>query len=103
MITCKRFRVEVYRCPPGNFHVAVQPVEYLGREEFKAWMRLCKRNFMALTSRKPWVFENAFNSYTDAVLFVKSLCRQLGELAFFDRTKAQVQLATPKEENGNAM
>jgi len=60
------------------------------------------RCIMALASRKPWTFENAFNSYTDAVLFAKSLCRQLGELAFFDGTKAQVQLAAPKEENGNA-
>lgn len=97
MIACKRFRIEVYRCPSNNFHVTAQPTEYLGKEDFKVWVRLCRRNFMTLTSRKPWTFENVFANHEDAVLFAKNLCRQLGELAFFDRTKAQMHLVTPKE------
>jgi hypothetical protein len=31
-------------------------------------------------------------------LFAKSLARQLGEAAFFDRTKGMVMVVAPKEE-----
>ena len=97
-IECRKFRVELWRCQSGGFHVSVQPIEYLGKEEFKRWIRLCKRNFMTLASRQPWRFENAFSQYQDATLFAKALARQLGECAFFDRSKGQLTLVTPKEE-----
>jgi hypothetical protein len=73
-------------------------LEYLGKGEFKTWVKLCKSNFMVLTCQKPWRFENAFALYQDAVLFAKSLVRQLGEAAFFDRTKGMVMVVAPKEE-----
>ena len=98
MIECKRFRIELWRCQSGGFHVSVQPLEYLGREEFKRWTRLCKRNFMVLTSQRPWRFENSFSQHQDALLFAKSLARQLGECAYFDRSKGQLQIVAPREE-----
>jgi len=98
MIRCKRYRIELCRCQNGGFHVSVTPLEYLGEGEFKAWVKLCKSNFMVLTCQKPWRFENAFALHQDAVLFAKSLARQLGEAAFFDRTKGLVMVVAPKEE-----
>jgi hypothetical protein len=98
MIECKRFRIELWRCPNGAFRVTVQPLEFLGREEFKRWTRLCKRNFMSLTSQRPWRFENAFGNYQDAVLFAKALARQLGECVFFDRAKGAFMVVAPKGE-----
>ena len=97
MIECKRFRIELWRCQNGNFHVTVQPVEYLEKQEFKAWVLLCKRNFMNLTSQKPWRFENVFSQYQDAVMFAKNVSRQLGEPCFFDRTKGVLMLVAPRE------
>lgn len=38
------------------------------------------------------------NDYHVSVQPVEHLGRELGELAFFDRAKAQVQLVAPKEE-----
>ena len=98
MIGCKRFRIELWRCASGAFHVSVMPIEFLGREKFKAWIRLCKRHFMSLASRQPWRFENAFSNYDDAVFFAKSLARQLGEAVFFDRAKGLLMLVAPKGE-----
>jgi hypothetical protein len=98
MIECRKYRVELWRCPSGGFHVSASPIEYLGKEEFKTWVRLCKRNFMVLTSQKPWRFENSFSQYQDALLFAKNLARQLGECAYFDRAKGQLQIVAPKGE-----
>jgi hypothetical protein len=98
MIECKRFRIELWRCPNGAFHVTVQPLEFLGREEFKRWTRLCKCNFMVLTSQRPWRFENSFSQYQDALLFGKNISRQLGEPCFFDRAKGGLMVVAPKEE-----
>jgi hypothetical protein len=98
MLECKRFHTEFWQCLDSGFHVAVQPLEYLGKEEFKRWVHLCRRNFMTLASRQPWRFENAFSNYEDAVLFAKALVRQLGEATFFNSSKGQPTLATPKEE-----
>jgi len=97
MFECKKFRIEVWQCRSGNYHVVIQPIQYLGREEFKAWIRLCKRNFMALVSRRPWRFENVFSSRVEAVALARKLTAQLGEPCFFDRTKKQLQIVTPKE------
>jgi hypothetical protein len=98
MIECKRFRIELWRCQSGGFHVSVTPLKYLGKEEFKRWVHLCRRNFMTLASRQPWRFEKAFSNYEDAVLFAKALARRLGEATFFNSSKGQPTLATPKEE-----
>ena len=98
MLECKRFRIELWRCQSGGFHVSVSPLEYLGREEFRKWVKLCKRNFMSLASQRPWRFENAFSNYQDAVLFAKNLSRQLSEAVFFDRSKGQLQIVAPREE-----
>jgi hypothetical protein len=98
MIECRKFRIELWHHLNEGFCVSVQPIEYLDKEEFKWWVRLCKRNFMILTSRKPWRFENAFNQYQDAALFAKTLTRQLGECIFFDRVKGMFQIVAPKDE-----
>jgi len=76
------------------------PLEFLGKEEFKTWVRLCKRNFMVLASQKPWRFENSFSQYQDALLFAKNLARQLGECAYFDRSKGQLQIVAPNGVEG---
>ncbi|MDI6813885.1 MAG: hypothetical protein QMD10_10140 [Desulfitobacteriaceae bacterium] len=94
---CQRFRIELWQCRDGKLHVSIQPLEYLGKEEFKRWIRLCKRNFMSLISRKPWHFEIAFSNRVNAVGFAKNMARQLGEVAFFDHTKGHVEVVTPKE------
>ncbi|RLI45344.1 hypothetical protein DRO69_05535 [Candidatus Bathyarchaeota archaeon] len=98
MIECKRFRIELWQCPSRGFHVSVAPLEYLRKEEFRAWVKLCRRNFMSLTTTKPWRFKIIFSSYENAVLFAKNLVRQLGEAVFFDNSKRQLMLVTPKEE-----
>jgi len=99
MIECRRFRIELWQYQRGNFFdVSVAPIEYLCKEEFKAWVKLCKRNFMSLTSTKPWCFEIAFLNYENAILFAKNLARQLGETVFFDHSKGQFTLVTPKED-----
>ena len=94
MIECRKYRVELWRCPSGGFHVSASPIEYLGKEEFKTWVRLCKRNFMVLTSQKPWRFENSFSQYQDALLFAKNEC------AYFDRAKGQLQIVAPNGVEG---
>jgi hypothetical protein len=98
MIECRKFRIEIWRCQSGGFHVSVTPLEYLGKEEFKRWVKLCKRNFMVLTSQRPWRFENVFSNYQDAVLFAKALARELDEAVFFDRAKGAFMVVAPKEE-----
>jgi len=98
MFECRKYKIEIWQCRSGRYHVTVEPIIFLGREEFKAWMRLCRRNFMALTSRKPWRFENAFSTKLEAVALAKKLARQLGETCYFDHDKKQLQIVTPKEE-----
>ena len=97
MLECKKYRIELYQCGNGNFHVFVQPVEYLGKDEFKAWVKFCKKNFMALVSQKPWRFEIVFGSEADALGFAKNLAQYFGELCFFNRVKGLLQIVTPKE------
>jgi hypothetical protein len=98
MIGANRFCIELWGDQAGKYHVWIQPVEYLGHEEFKNWMRLCRRNFMGLTHRRPWIFENVFGDYEDAVRFAKQLARQVDEAVYFDRTRGQLQLVAPREE-----
>jgi hypothetical protein len=98
MFECKRFRIAMWCCEHGNFHVSIQPLEYLGKEEFKRWIRLCKNNFMELTSRKLWRFEIVFCNEGDAFAFAKKMTGRFGEIAFFNHTKGRVEVVTPKEE-----
>jgi len=97
MFECRKFRVELIQCPSSHFHVFIMPIEYLGKDEFKQWLRLCKRNFMCLVSVKPWRFEIVFSSYVDAVGFARNMTRQLEEIVFFDHAKSHVEVVTPKE------
>lgn len=94
LFECKRFRIEIHRCTSGSFHVSVRPVEYLGKEEFKRWMKTCRRNFMSLTAR--WTWTRVFARQGDATGFAKHLARELGELVFLNLN--EIQIATPKEE-----
>ena len=59
-------------------------------------MNVCRRNFMVLTSKKPWVFEISFKTHNDALLLCKRLCRLLGEFSFFDRFRGEFVIVTPE-------
>jgi CelD/BcsL family acetyltransferase involved in cellulose biosynthesis len=91
---CRRYRIEVYECRRGGgcFHVRASPVEYLGREEFKRWARLCERNFMTLVSRRPWCYEAARASHEEALRLARRLAEALGEPVFFDAVEARFHL-----------
>jgi hypothetical protein len=69
----------------------------LGKEDFKQWLRLCKRNFMVLVNTKPWRFELHLQNYDDALRFTKTMVQQLGEVTFFNRVKSRVEIVTPKD------
>jgi len=97
MLECEKYRVELWECPSGCFNVSVKPVIYLGKDEFKRWTVLCNRNFMRLTGKKPWSFTRVCSTQKEAESFAKGLTSQLDELVFFDHTKNQVQIVTPKE------
>jgi hypothetical protein len=96
-IECQKYRIEIVSSSMG-FSVSVSPLEYLDKQEFKAWVKLCKRNFMSLASQRPWHFIITFTNYDNALLFAKNLARQLGECVFFDRSKGQLQIVVPKEQ-----
>jgi len=52
---------------------------------------------MIPTGADKWHYGICLGNYTSAVLFAKGLARQFGEIAFFDRTKGELQIVTPKE------
>lgn len=97
MFECRKYRIELWQCRSGSFHVLIQPIKYLGKDEFKRWIRLCKQNFMDLVSRRPWQFDCAYSTHAEALALARHMTSQLDEIAFFDRVKAQVQIVTPKE------
>jgi len=97
MFGCRRFRIEVRRCPRGNFHVSIQPVEYVGKPQFREWMKFCRRNFMSLTAR--WRWERVFHTHEEAVRFAKHLARTFGEAVFLNLN--EVQIVAPKGEVEN--
>jgi hypothetical protein len=83
MASCIRFRIEIYKSwPPGAYRVVCSPVEYLGRDEFKAWIRTCRKHFMDVTSRRPWTMERVFMDEVEARRFGGSLAYDLGEPSF---------------------
>ena len=88
MLECRCFRIQVYRCQAGSYHVYVSPIEYLGKEEFTHWHKVCRRGFMSLT--KKWAYERSFPTREEAVLFASGLAGKLGEAVFLDvdRTRA---------------
>jgi hypothetical protein len=88
MFECRRYRIQVYQCREGDFHVLAAPVEYLGKEEFRRFTSLCMRSFMSL-SRK-WVFERTFRTHQEATLFAKHLAKSLGEPVFLDLDEARI-------------
>jgi len=77
----KRFRIEVHECKNcGEYHVTCRPVEYLGREEFKSWLRTCEKRFMNLLRR--WVMERVLPTEKEAREFASELAARLGEPFF---------------------
>jgi hypothetical protein len=84
MMAARRFRIEVYRgWPGGGFRVVCCPVEYLGRDEFKTWIRTCRRHFMSLASKRPcWAMERSFTDESEARRFASQLAYDLGEPIF---------------------
>jgi hypothetical protein len=38
MIEANRFCIELWSGQTGKYHVWIQPIEYLGHEEFKNWL-----------------------------------------------------------------
>jgi len=81
MISCLRFRIELVKGPPqGGFLVTVEPVEYLGKPEFKEWLRLCRASFMDLDhSGRRWRMVRWFRDEAGASRFAASLAYSLGE------------------------
>jgi len=73
--------IEVSRgWPAGGLRVSCSPVEYLGRDEFKTWLKTCRKRFMNLTSK--WVMERAFIDEAEARRFAASLAYLLDEPLF---------------------
>jgi hypothetical protein len=83
MMAARRFRIEVYRGWHGGYRVLCCPIEYLGRDEFKTWIRTCSRHYMSLASKRPcWAMERSFIGELEARHFASSLAHDLGEPIF---------------------
>jgi len=94
----KRVAVKVVDCERCHrFHMECYPVAYLGREEFRRFMRVCRSFFMDLKSR--WVWVRSFEGHEDARALALHLAREFGELFFLD---ADMVHLTPPETDGAA-
>lgn len=80
-MAARRFRIEVSQgWPSGGLRVSCSPVEYLDRDEFKTWLKTCRKRFMDLTSK--WVMERAFADKAEARQFAAALASLLDEPLF---------------------
>ena len=96
LLECERFRIEVKSKLDGKYYVTIQPVRWLGKEIFKLWLNLCRRNFMNLTGY--WMMERAFNSRAEAEAFARYMAEKLEEPAFL--YIGEVKLTHPVEQAG---
>lgn len=101
MFQCEKYRIEVLKNRSYSFYVTVRPVEYLGKAEFKKWIQLCKRSFMTLTSRRPWIWTRVFNNRNDAASFARHLTQELGEVVFLNVDT--IQIVTPREDQEKSL
>jgi hypothetical protein len=99
MIRCRRFRIELAADGrDGGCAVSVEPVEYLGRPEFKEWARLCRAAFMDLEhTYRRWRMVRRFSDEADASRFAAQLAYSLGE-AFWMRLGVAAPCRVPVED-----
>ena len=81
MISCRRFRIELTESRRGDsYTVWIEPVEYLGRAEFKKWMRRCRAAFMDLEhTHRRWRTFRRFRDEAEASRFAASMAYDLDE------------------------
>jgi hypothetical protein len=101
VIRCSRFRIELTEAVSRvGYAVSVEPILYLGRPEFKEWLRLCRASFMDL-ERLPrrWRMVRWFKDEADASRFAAALAYSLGE-AFWMRLGVAAPCRVPPDAEG---
>jgi len=83
LIGAKRFKIE--KCPKGcHPAVYVEPMVYIGNEEFHRIAKDLKKSYIDLVERRLWRWCRTFFSQEDATQFAMDLARSLGEADFLD-------------------
>jgi hypothetical protein len=81
-----RFRIAIYNLG-REYAVEASIVEQISREEFKTFVKTCRKMFMDLVHDAPYTFRIAFRSYSEALSTAAELVRLLGEETFYNGEK----------------
>jgi hypothetical protein len=97
MFRAERVAVHLRYCEHHRaYEVVVEPVTYLGRDEFRRVASVCRRHFMELA--RYWAWIRGFKTEAEARAFVEAILSELGERCFYDAIHSKVVVVPPKRE-----